>query len=133
MLARCSNPKRAEYKRYGGRGIRVCSRWRRSFARFDKDMGPRPAGCTLERINGNGNYEPGNVKWAGSREQANNRSTSKRITHNGITLTAAEWGRLTGIPRQQIANRINRGWSPRDALETPYFSKIASAIAMEAA
>jgi hypothetical protein len=73
MRKRCSNPNDARFKHYGGRGIRVCERWD-SFERFFADMGPRPPGYSIERINNDGNYEPGNCKWLPKTEQAKNRS-----------------------------------------------------------
>jgi hypothetical protein len=69
LIQRCTNPKNPRYKHYGGRGITVCPEWRLSFEQFFKDMGPRPEGRSIDRINNDGNYEPGNCRWATAYEQ----------------------------------------------------------------
>ena len=78
MLARCLDRTHRQFKDYGGRGITICRRWQISFAAFLDDMGPRPSGTTLDRINNNGNYEPANCRWATRLQQNRNKRTTKK-------------------------------------------------------
>ena len=111
MLSRCRHANRF----YGGRGIIVCERWK-SFPNFLSDMGLRPDGKSIDRININGNYEPGNCRWVTQREQCSNMRSNRWITFNGETLTLAEWSERTGIKRETIAYRLNRKWATNIAL-----------------
>ena len=111
MKARCNNQKNKHWKDYGGRGIVVSAKWTNDFATFLSDMGPRPVGLTIDRIDNDGNYEPGNCRWATVYQQARNRRSNTLITHNGKTRTQAEWARLAGIGRSTLAYRLGKGWS----------------------
>lgn len=116
MKARCGDAKNKQYRFYGGRGIVVCDRWRDSFENFLADMGERPAGTTLDRINSDGNYEPGNCRWATIEEQQNNRRGSIRATLCGVTRTVTQWCNALGINRDRVYGRIRRGMAPADAI-----------------
>jgi len=117
IINRCENPKCSKYKYYGGRGIRMCDRWRRSFSAFVEDMGKRPDGeHSIDRIDNDGHYEPGNCRWASSFEQARNKSSAVLLTAMGRTLCVAEWAEICGVSASTIRTRLSRGVSPEDAL-----------------
>jgi hypothetical protein len=117
MKARCHTKSHKQYADYGGRGIRVCEGWRASFAAFLRDMGPRPTTeHSLDRIDNDRGYEPGNVRWATDVDQTNNQRTNRKLTHNGETHTLAEWGKRLGIRAGAIQLRLHRGWSVEEAL-----------------
>lgn len=114
MNERCRNAER--YPNYAGRGIRVCDRWL-DFKLFRIDVSPRPSiDHTLDRIDNDGNYEPGNCRWATYTEQGRNRSTNVLIIYNGVTNNLSKWAELTGLNRSSISGRLKRGWSISDAL-----------------
>lgn len=115
MLDRCRNVNNGHYKYYGGRGITVCERWHK-FENFYADMGDRPNGKTLDRINNNGNYCPENCRWASLKTQARNKSTSKLLAYKGKTQSLAAWAEELGINRNTISTRLRRGWSVAKAL-----------------
>lgn len=120
MITRCTNPNVKCYANYGKRGIVVCERWKSSFENFLADMGERPTPKhTLDRINNDGNYEPGNVRWAERKEQNRNQRSNIVITHNGITAILSEWAVITGIDYQTLHTRIWDGWSHERAITTP--------------
>lgn len=115
MLQRCTNPRNSAYYMYGAVGITVCGEWS-VFENFYTDMGPRPDGTSLDRIDSKGDYCKENCKWSTPREQANNTSRNKYLTIDGETKTYAEWGRVVGLQSRKISHRIRRGWSPEEAV-----------------
>ena len=108
--ARCFNPKSEDFPDYGGRGITMCPEWAKSFKAFLAAMGPRPSlDHSIDREDTNGNYEPGNCRWATKVEQAENRRFCIRVEWEGRETTAAEVARLTGIPYMTLRDRMTRG------------------------
>ena len=119
MIERCYNPRLEAYPHYGGRGITVCDRWLESIANFVADMGERPEGKTLDRIDLDGPYCPENCRWATSIEQMNNRTNSRFLTHDGQILTLAQWSRITGVSYGAIWRRLLAGWTIERTLSEP--------------
>jgi hypothetical protein len=107
MKTRCYNPNHVGYARYGGRGIKVCRRWRQSFMAFYRDMGPRPSnGHSLDRLDPDGDYEPGNVRWATWKQQGENKRHRLSVTYDGRSQSIKEWSSETGIPGTVLYLRI---------------------------
>jgi len=102
MKSRCLNPNYDFYCYYGGRGIGICKEWVESFETFLDDMGERPAGMTLDRIDSDGDYRKGNCKWSTREEQVDNRRNGVLYTHAGVTLSPKEWGVILGVKRSQL-------------------------------
>lgn len=126
MLQRCTNPNVKCWHNYGGRGIRVCRRWRNSFENFLKDMGPRPSPRhSLDRFPDNdGNYEPGNCRWALCKHNNRNRRDNHLVKYKGETRPIAYWSERFNITFQTLRARLAMyGWSVRRALETPVRKK----------
>jgi hypothetical protein len=120
MIQRCDNPRAAAYDRYGGRGIRVCERWLQSFENFLEDVGPRPSlEHSIDRIDNDGHYEPGNCRWATKLVQVRNQSRNRYLTFAGETLTISEWAQRYGLAPNVLGNRISGGWPAEKALTTP--------------
>lgn len=109
MRERCVRPKAPAWEHYGGRGITVCERWLESFENFYADMGPRPDGMTLDRIDNNGNYDPGNCRWATMEEQQNNRRSNVLVTLDGETKTLKQWATHFGVPYPVVKDRRSKG------------------------
>lgn len=126
MIQRCHNPKNKDYKNYGGRGIEVCEMWRESFEAFLLMVGKRPTlQHTIERIDSNGNYEPGNVRWATRAEQNVNTRSNVKLTIDGVTQTVSEWSRdpRCTVSMFTVYKRLDRGWDARRAVFTPSKSR----------
>lgn len=121
MKKRCLNKNDVAYPNYGGRGISICPEWVEDFAAFLNHIGPRPSRrYSIDRYpDTNGNYEPGNVRWATVLQQARNKNNNRILTFDGESKCLGEWAEITGIPESQIRGRLRRGWSLRDALKTP--------------
>lgn len=116
MIRRCENKSFENYNHYGGRGIKVCERWHK-FENFLSDMGEKPEGKTLDRIDNDGNYEPGNCKWATGTEQARNKRDVPLYEVKGVKKSIAEWSEISGINRETIRCRIKkRGWNVERAI-----------------
>jgi hypothetical protein len=105
MFSRCKNPNDKIYHRYGGRGIKVCERWS-EFLNFLADMGEKPIGTSLDRINNDGNYEPGNCRWATAKEQCQNRSSNRLIFYKGEKLPITEVARRIGVYKTSLFRRL---------------------------
>lgn len=119
LIDRCTNQKSKHYARYGGRGITVCDRWLHSFENFFTDMGHRPDGLSLDRRNNDGNYEPGNCRWATIIEQQNNTSKNVLVSYGGVTKSLTQWCKQLDLKRPTISHRLDRGMTPKEAFTTP--------------
>ncbi len=126
MKQRCYTPATPMCKRnYRDRGIIVCERWNNSFQNFRQDVGPRPSpDHSLDRWpNNDGNYEPGNVRWATRTEQRRNTRFNRMITFNGKTQPQSAWVEETGLMWDTIYRRLRSGWSIEKTLTTPALIK----------
>jgi hypothetical protein len=132
MRERCGNASHVAYRRYGGRGIKVCARLARSVVDLVAVIGDRPNGMTVDRFpDKDGHYSCGdceqcrrngwakNIRWATKTEQGRNRRDNQTLTHNGKTLTVNEWAQLVGLKPMTIRGRLARGWSHEKSLTTP--------------
>jgi hypothetical protein len=125
MKGRCTYPGTRGFEHYGGRGIKVCERWRDSFENFLADVGPKPRPeYSLDRFpNPNGDYEPGNVRWATPSEQQSNRRNVPHLTIGGVTKRVTEWARELGVSYSAYKARRRAGWSAEVALKTPPYGR----------
>jgi hypothetical protein len=113
IKTRCSDPK---YKYYAGRGIKMCPTWENSFETFLADMGSRPPGCSIERIDNNGNYCKENCKWATPKEQGSNKRNNVLLTIYGKTMTLPRWCDVSGVKVDTAYQRLRRGWTDKQAI-----------------
>lgn len=119
MRRRCHDPRRPDFKNYGARGITVCDEWRDSFEAFYRDMGPRPDGCTLDRLNNSGPYSKQNCVWAPRKLQERNKRTNRIVQVHGVRMTLAEAAERYGIDYYTLYTRLNRGWTAERAVSEP--------------
>lgn len=122
IISRCNCPSATHFNHYGGRGIKVCDAWsgREGFATFARDMGTRPSPThSIDRIDVNGNYEPGNCRWATNRDQCRNKRTTHILTHEGESLCVTDWAAKRGWKVEVIHTRLRLGWSVEKTLSEP--------------
>lgn len=124
MIDRCENPNNVGWHLYGGRGIKVCDRWRQDFRHFFEDMDKRPSlKHSLDRKNNNGNYEPSNCRWATQKEQNSNTRINQTITYKGKTKILSEWAKELGIARLTLRYRLfEANWTVEQAFTIPVSS-----------
>ena len=116
--SRCLNPSDQKYPLYGGRGIRMCNRWLNSFENFLSDMGECPPGLTLDRIDVNGDYEPGNCRWASNHTQSRNKTTNVFVHHDGADMILKDFATEMGVNYKSLHSRIKySGQSAHEAAE----------------
>lgn len=118
MLQRCRDKNSRSWPHYGGRGIKVCDAWK-DFRVFERDMGPRPPGMSIDRIDNDGNYEPGNCRWATISEQTRNYRRNVQLTCHGRTQCVTDWAEELGIDAHLIYGRLEDGWPAEAALRLP--------------
>lgn len=117
MKQRCLNPNDPRYADYGGRGIKICTQWINSFIKFKEDMGARPLGTSLDRWpNTNGDYAPGNCRWATPKEQQRNMRTNRYLEFNGERKLLSDWAKELGVTYELLRSRVRRGWSIERAM-----------------
>ena len=122
MVRRCTDEGFKGWPKHGGRGITVCERWR-DFNNFLADMRECPDGMSIDRIDNNGHYEPGNCRWATSTQQSRNKSATRWYTIDGRTLSLAEWCEIHNMNYMRVWHRLHNGWSVQDALSITQWSR----------
>lgn len=118
MVTRCTNPNSPKWPRYGGRGISVCHRWR-TFANFLADMGEKPDGTSIDRIDNDSGYFKENCRWTTRKVQQNNMHSNRRVALNGKTQTLSQWADEIGISKTALYKRLAQRWPLEVALTKP--------------
>lgn len=118
IKTRCQNPRDPGFKNYGGRGITVCERWQ-VYSNFLADMGECPPHLSIDRIDNNKGYAPGNCRWATRNEQARNRRSTLQVTWQGETKSASDWNDQLSYPYGTITTRLRKGWTVEDTMTKP--------------
>ena len=116
MRDRCSNPNRADFHRYGGRGVSVCQRWEK-FENFYADMGEPPTGTSLDRIDNDKGYSKKNCRWATRKEQVYNSTRIKYVVIKGVSKPLQVWLKESGIKRDTYYRRVRKGFTEQEALQ----------------
>lgn len=117
MKQRCLNKRHRQYKNYGGRGIYICDSWLSGFENFFQDMGEKPPGMTLDRIDNDGPYFKANCRWATPAQQRVNTRACVHLEFNGQRMTVEEWGRHIGRHPTTVRSRLRAGWTLSDILD----------------
>jgi hypothetical protein len=120
MRQRCNNPNSRRFYTHGGRGIKVCKEWEEFYENFVSDMGHKPNGYTIDRIDNDKGYSKDNCRWATPKEQAQNRRTNVNLTYKDKTLNLQQWSELVGITCATFSKRV-KNWGIERAVETPLF------------
>lgn len=121
IIQRCNNPNDQSYSNYGERGIKICDRWLNSFENFYTDLGPRPTDAhSVDRINNNGHYEPGNCKWSTMDEQSNNKRNNHIVTYRDKEYTLANLAKEHNLKDSIVRDRLRLGWTIENTIETPF-------------
>ena len=116
MIRRCNDVNFPDYSRYGARGIKICDRWL-DFNNYLEDMGDRPLGYEIDRIDNNDDYKLDNCRWSTKKEQANNRRSNHKITYKGLIMNLKQWAEFVGIKRSTLDMRIRHyNWTIEKAL-----------------
>lgn len=128
MRQRCLNLNDPNYQAYGAKGVTICESWKQSFQSFLKDMGKRPHGTSLDRINNDGDYEPGNCRWATRSEQNRNRRNNRTIMFRGVSTFVPDLLAKFGIKKSTFYTRIKRGWTLDRALNNTNLCRVGFVV-----